>query len=147
MKRLALIAVALAAAAGASLCAASNAAARPNAGYCYSGGFSVSVFGRSLDAAYCSVWDAPVPVRSSLAARYPTVGRHGYLYSAGYANWFVCQVVGSWVSFDGYSSDWWAYTQADNGRWGYVNETRFSGPWDEADPQVLPACPNLLPLS
>ncbi len=35
--------------------------------------------------------------------------------------------------YGGYYYDWWAYTKADNGRWGWVPEMFFVG-GDNMDP-------------
>lgn len=53
----------------------------------------------------------------------------GTIYAPG-DDWFVCQ-----RQFDdrdpyagwGYYNNWWAYTMADNGRWGWVPEVYFKG--------------------
>jgi hypothetical protein len=50
----------------------------------------------------------------------------GYIDSAG-DDWYVCGLRGHAYGFDGYQSDWWALTVADNGQPGYVNQVFFRG--------------------
>jgi hypothetical protein len=66
---------------------------------------------------YCPLWRANVPVYAS-----PDQGNGaavvGYLVSGGSANWFVGDRYRSYYSSGSYYNHWWAYTLADNGRWG-----------------------------
>lgn len=52
----------------------------------------------------------------------------GHIYAPG-NDWYVCQWrFAAWVhTLFGYQNDWWAYTLADNGGWGWVPETYFRG--------------------
>ena len=73
---------------------------------------------------YCSVWKTGVPVHRSPDGASPQVGQ---LNEDGYANWFVGQQPGEEYTYDGAANYWWAYTQADNGQWGWVSIVYFSG--------------------
>jgi hypothetical protein len=73
----------------------------------------------------CAMWRGAVPVyeeRWHDASQEPI----GYLWNAR-GNWFVCERQGSTYGVSGYLNDWWAYTLADNGEWGWVPEVYFSG--------------------
>jgi hypothetical protein len=74
---------------------------------------------------YCPLWTAPVPV---YAWRDQSSTRVGWLYSAS-GNWFVCQtnLASSTAHYGPYYNKWWAYTLADNLRWGWVPEVYFQG--------------------
>ncbi len=75
---------------------------------------------------YCTVWTANVPVRTSRDPNSPVVG---YLVVGGRANWFLGQTQGCEFTYPGktWSNDWWAYTEADDGRWGWTSVVYFSG--------------------
>jgi hypothetical protein len=78
----------------------------------------------SAYAQYCPMWRGSVPVYD------PPGGKIvGYLWEGGSANWFWCQnrFAGVVSTVNGYSSDWWAYTVADNGRSGAVPGTYYAG--------------------
>lgn len=75
---------------------------------------------------YCPLWRSNVPVYAD-----PDHGNGaaivGRLVVGGSANWFVGDHYRSYFSDGGYYNHWWAYTLADNGRWGWVPEVYFSG--------------------
>jgi hypothetical protein len=58
-------------------------------------------------------------------------GAAGRLVKAGYANWFVCQAIGYIDGID------WAYTEADNGEWGWVDAWDYAG---TSSKWPLPSC-------
>lgn len=74
---------------------------------------------------YCPMWRGSVPVYSS-----PDQGNAatvlGYLNRAS-GNWFVGDLNRSTYRSGSLVNTWWAYTMADNGRWGWVPEVFFSG--------------------
>jgi hypothetical protein len=74
----------------------------------------------------CPLWRGQVPVYSS-----PDHGNGapvvGYLVNGGVSNWFVGDRYRSRYTYGRYYNHWWAYTEADNGRWGWVPEVFFSG--------------------
>ncbi|MFJ6087936.1 hypothetical protein ACIQI8_41840 [Streptomyces sp. NPDC092369] len=91
----------------------------------------------------CGLWKGNVPVYSWPFADQPIVG---HLNQGGRANWFIgqCQSVndnGTPAYFrDGpYYNSWWAYTLADNGRWGWVPLVYFSGGANDQQSAVLPS--------
>jgi len=88
---------------------------------------------------YCPLWKANVPVYSS-----PDLGNNqspiGYLVYGGSSNWFVGDRYRSSYSYEGYYNHWWAYTLADNGRWGWVPEVYFSGGNNDDTDAGLYAC-------
>jgi hypothetical protein len=109
--------------------AASASASDPGA-CAFNGRYS---FGR---AEYqCSLWRGNVPVYSGYST---SSSISGYLYRGGRANWFLSQCVGNPARLGGYANYWWAYTMADNGRWGYVPLTYFAGGADNQGSRVLP---------
>src|SRR6266511_2892154 len=50
----------------------------------------------------------------------------GYIH-APWDDWYVCQMQGPTAQLQNYYNDWWAWTMADNGLWGWVSETYFRG--------------------
>ncbi|MFI5896256.1 hypothetical protein ACIA5D_39770 [Actinoplanes sp. NPDC051513] len=88
---------------------------------------------------YCPLWKANVPVYSSpdLGNGAPVVG---YLVQGGSANWFVGDRYRSNYTYSGYSNHWWAYTLADNGRWGWTPEVFFAGGGDNETDGGLYLC-------
>lgn len=82
----------------------------------------------------CPLWRGNVPVyRFENGQVAEEVGR---LNLGGTANWFECQFqfTNEPYSFNGATNNWWAYTMADNGQWGWVPEVFFEGGDDfEAD--------------
>lgn len=73
----------------------------------------------------CSMWRGAVPVyEDSYPASYSDP--IGYLWNAD-GNWFDCHEQGATYTESGYANDWWAYTMADNGEWGWAPEVYFSG--------------------
>ena len=83
----------------------------------------------------CSLWRGNVPVYSGYST---SSGIAGYLYTGGRANWFLSQCVGNVARLGAYRNYWWAYTMADNGRWGFVPLTYFAGGADNQRSAVLP---------
>ncbi len=49
----------------------------------------------------------------------PNGSRVGYLNQG--TNWVTCEAVGSTVASGSYENDWWAYTEANDRQWGWVN--------------------------
>jgi hypothetical protein len=85
----------------------------------------------------CLLWRGNVPVYASpYRIGWPN-WVVGYLYSAS-GNWFICQfdeargadgtiVHTATYHYGSYYNNWWAWTIADNGRYGYVPEVFFKG--------------------
>jgi hypothetical protein len=74
----------------------------------------------------CPLWRGNVPVYEW--------GDHigdvvGYLTHGGRANWFVCQKKDANEPYQlgNDINDWWAWTMADNGKWGWVSLVYFTG--------------------
>lgn len=91
----------------------------------------------------CGLWKGNVPVYDWTGTNNAIVG---YLNVGGRANWFTgqCQAYGddnrpSEVYVNGYWNSWWAYTQADNGVWGYVPEVYFAVGANDQPSGVLPS--------
>ncbi|NLT54298.1 MAG: hypothetical protein GXX79_06975 [Actinomycetales bacterium] len=88
---------------------------------------------------YCPLWRSNVPVYSS-----PDQGNGatvvGYLVYGGSANWFVGDRYRSKYTYGNYYNHWWAYTLADNGRWGWVPEVFFSGGGNDETDSGLYLC-------
>jgi hypothetical protein len=49
----------------------------------------------------------------------------GYLHQG--TNWVICQQAGRTERSGAYFNKWWAFTQADNGKWGWVNAVYAKG--------------------
>jgi len=75
----------------------------------------------------CPLWRGDVPVYD--LANSQLGSQVGKLNVGGTANWFACQTQFTNIPYEygGYETNWWAYTMADNGRWGWVPEVFFSG--------------------
>jgi hypothetical protein len=73
----------------------------------------------------CSMWRGAVPVFEDPWGEI-TGEPIGYLWNAN-GNWFDCHKQTVTYYDSGYFNDWWAYTMADNGEWGWVPEVYFSG--------------------
>jgi hypothetical protein len=75
---------------------------------------------------YCPLWRGHVPVYTD-----PDHGNNapivGYLNQGGSVNWFVGDDYRSKYTLGRYYNHWWAFTLADNNRWGWVPEVYFSG--------------------
>lgn len=82
----------------------------------------------------CPLWRGDVPVfRFENGVPVEQVGQ---LNVGGDANWFECQFQFPDQSYPlgNAVNNWWAFTQADNGQWGWVPEVFFAGGGDfEAD--------------
>ncbi|KIH97214.1 hypothetical protein LP52_20395 [Streptomonospora alba] len=57
-------------------------------------------------------------------------------------NWYMCWFPGTELHLGGYYNDAWAYTMADNGQWGYVNQVYFQGGGNNEHDPGLPPCPS-----
>ncbi|MGX1669258.1 hypothetical protein [Streptomyces sp. NPDC055400] len=73
---------------------------------------------------YCNLTRGHVPVHASRSPGSPVVG---HLEQGGAANWFVTEMKGETYRDGAAENDWWASTQADNGRWGWPPEVYFAG--------------------
>jgi hypothetical protein len=75
--------------------------------------------------AYCPDWapNGQIPVHRNQLAGAPIVG---YINAAG-QDWYFCQTQGVRYNLNSYWNTWWAYTKADNGVRGYVNQVYFQG--------------------
>jgi hypothetical protein len=83
---------------------------------------------------YCPLAQGNVPVHMTNNPNSPIVGT---LRDRG-GNWFLFQTRGARFDLGGDWNTWWASTQADNGRWGWVNEVYFAGgDNDEGDGGLL----------
>ncbi len=85
----------------------------------------------------CTLWQSNVPVYSD---PYNGPGQQivGRLVVGGRANWFTFECRGAESYLGASSNDYWAYTEADNGRTGYVPLTYFTGGADNQASSVLP---------
>ncbi|WP_432842025.1 hypothetical protein [Dactylosporangium sp. CA-092794] len=90
---------------------------------------------------YCPLWTGNVPVYDISAVW--TGGNQapvGYLTYGGWANWFNGQAEFGEYGLNGYQNRWWAFTQADNGAWGWVPEVYFSGGGNDEPDSGLYQC-------
>lgn len=96
--------------------------------------------GNYIGAQFCPLTTSYVPVFNTDRSgnRATVVGR---LYKGKSANWFVGQRAGSrYVLRAGIYNDKWAFTQADNGRWGWVPEVYFAGGANNEPDATLAPC-------
>jgi hypothetical protein len=124
------------AAAGALLIGAPTAAsASSDPGACAPNGRTVYKDGDNRPEIQCTLTRGNVPVRA-----HGTNGAQivGYLTYGGRANWFLWQCHGDENYIGSYFNNVWAYTEADNGTWGYVPETYFAGGANNQASSVLP---------
>jgi hypothetical protein len=73
---------------------------------------------------YCTLVTGDVPVMTGPS---DTSARAGSLAGNG-AHWFVGQQRGELYTYRTATNFWWAYTQADNGQWGWVSLAYFTSP-------------------
>jgi len=80
-----------------------------------------------LTVQICPLWRGDAPVYDFANSQLGS--QVGKLNVGGTANWFVCQTQFTNIPYEygGYENNWWAYTMADNGHWGWVPEVFFSG--------------------
>ncbi len=62
----------------------------------------------------------------------------GYLHQG--TNWVLCQEQGSQVTSGNFFNHWWAYTQADNNAWGWVNAVWAQGGDNNAGFDAVSGC-------
>ena len=86
----------------------------------------------------CSLWTGHVPVYDQAI---DTANVVGYLNYGGRANWFTTQCLGTETFIGNAYNNWWALTEADNGHWGFVPLTYFSGGANNQASSVLPVVP------
>ncbi|MCW2781618.1 MAG: serine/threonine protein kinase [Marmoricola sp.] len=55
-------------------------------------------------------------------------------------NWVLCQHVGKTVKVDSYSNNHWAYTESDQGKWGWVVASYARGGTNNPSYRNVPAC-------
>jgi hypothetical protein len=75
---------------------------------------------------YCSIWKSNTPVFDRAIGSKSVIG---YLVNSGSSNWFVCRSNSykDTYSANGYTSNDWAITLADNGNWGWVPAVYYGG--------------------
>jgi hypothetical protein len=88
---------------------------------------------------YCPLTQGNVPVYNT-----PDAGNGatvvGRLVNGGRSNWFVGDQIRSDFRLGAYTNYWWAYTLADNGRWGWVPEVYFRGGDNNEGDAFLKVC-------
>jgi hypothetical protein len=130
--------VAVALICGALLGSIGTASASSDPGACYR--INRTVNGQQLYK--CRLYRGNVPVVALNSPGNPIVGT---LNVGGYANWFVSQCQHPDFHDGGAANFWWAYTEADNGQWGWVSLVYFKGGIDYQGSAVLPntnECPH-----
>lgn len=123
-------------AASGTLIAGGGTAWASDPGACAANGRSTPVLNETEFV--CGLWTGNVPVYGD---SWSTSGVVGYLNVGGRANWFLYECTAgasNELYVDGYHNDWWAFTEADNGKWGWVNEVYFSGGANDQGSGVLP---------
>jgi len=79
----------------------------------------------------CGFWETS-PVVNSAGSRV------GTLHSG--TNWVLCQWVGKDYQLGSYRNKYWAYTESDQGKWGWVNATYGKGGTNEGAWAGVPKC-------
>jgi hypothetical protein len=62
----------------------------------------------------------------------------GYLHQG--TNWVICQYAGRRTTVGPYFNKFWAWTKADNGRWGWVNAVYAKGGGNDGGFRHVPVC-------
>jgi CHAP domain len=62
----------------------------------------------------------------------------GYLHKG--TNWIVCEQTGAERSLGAFHNDWYGWTEADNGHWGWANALYASGGNNDAPFANVPVC-------
>ncbi len=74
----------------------------------------------------------------------PVFGQHNnvidYLYRGSGTQYFRCEAVGARWTRGSYWNTWYAYTQGDGGKWGWVSEVYFKGGNNNEPDAGLPTC-------
>ncbi|MHC3473144.1 hypothetical protein ACYF6T_31260 [Streptomyces sp. 7R007] len=86
------------------------------------------------DVNYCRLWGGSIGVRSAPGSSTLV----GTINSAN-TNWFRGDTLDAQFCSSGYCNNAWAFTEADNGNWGWVPEVFFSSSNTTWDPN-LRAC-------
>ncbi len=61
---------------------------------------------------------------------------------SGNIQYFNCELRGATYQAYGYKNNWWALTQGDDGKWGWVPEIYFKGGDDNEPDAGLRLCPS-----
>jgi hypothetical protein len=122
-----------------ALALAGPARARSDAYQCKSR-FSKFVDGAWHKVRVCPDWSpsGSIPVQLHLSG---DSGEVGSIDPSG-DDWYECGYKGNpYVLTAGVSNEWWARTMADNGAWGWVNQTYFLGGENDEPDGTLEVCP------
>lgn len=87
---------------------------------------------------YCDFYPAGDGYSGGSPVQNSAGGVVGYLNQG--QNFVVCQEVGGENSSGGYSNDWWAWTEANNGSYGWVSALWGSGGDNNGNFQGVPGC-------
>jgi hypothetical protein len=87
----------------------------------------------------CSFWPAGDGIHGGAPVQSSDGKRVGFL-NAG-SNWVVCQRVGGTVTQGALANNWWAWTEANDHGWGWVNALYGHGGDNYGAFRGVPACP------
>jgi hypothetical protein len=62
-----------------------------------------------------------------------------WIYAPG-NDWYVCEASGGVERIGNFWNSWWAWTMADDGQWGWVNEVNFQGGGNDEPDATLVRC-------
>lgn len=86
----------------------------------------------------CSFYPAGNGISGGAPVQGAKGGVVGYLNHG--TNWVTCQAQGATVHSGAYYNDWWAYTEANDGHWGWVNAVYASGGDNNGPFGSVPGC-------
>jgi Prokaryotic phospholipase A2 len=87
----------------------------------------------------CSFWPAGDGIHSGSPVQSSSGKRVGFLNYG--SNWVVCQRIGGTVTRGSLANDWWAWTEANDRSWGWVNALYGHGGANYGAFRGVPACP------
>src|SRR5947208_1586982 len=87
----------------------------------------------------CSFWPAGDGIHGGAPVQAASGRRVGFLNSG--SNWVVCQSTGGTVKQGAMANNWWAWTEANDHGWGWVNALYGHGGDNYGHFRGVPGCP------
>lgn len=88
----------------------------------------------------CTFWPAGDGIHGGAPVLNSAGTRVGYLNQG--TNWIICQRPGQTLTNGSTKNNWWAYTEANDLKWGWVNAIYAHGGTNFGDFQGVPLCTN-----
>ena len=86
----------------------------------------------------CSFWPAGDGIHGGAPVRSSSGKRIGFLNYG--SNWVICERIGATVTRRTWANYWWAWTEANDHRWGWVNALYGHGGDNYGDFRGVPVC-------